>query len=311
LVESIPTPSGPRQTVIGSRGDLSPRPAADWLRLARKVEDALGGQVHLFSQPDPDVEQIVRQVRQRQARVADQHPQAAPPVHPGGELIAVPTDRVAMTDVRSAGPVPIGFQSWKRLELEAILHRRGCSPRAIQLTCAMTLNRLIHPDREHARPRWIRATAPADIPGVDFTAGADDPLDRDRDRLHPDRAAIESESVERERRWFQLDPTVYLDDLTGTDFEGQAARNPEAKRGDSRDPRRDGQPVVVGLVIGREGFPIAHAVFAGNTQDRTTPGRMLELLTDRLGLAEGSTVVVDRGWADPEDLREIRDRRLH
>jgi transposase len=311
LVESIHTPKGPRQKVICSLGDLSPRPAEDWLRLARKVEDALVGQAHLFSQPDPEVDQIVRRVRQRQAGAGHRAPDPAPPAHPDGDLIAVHADRIALTRVRSAGPVHVGFQFWKRLGLDAILRRHGFSPRAIQLTCAMTLNRLIHPDSEHAMPRWVRSTALADILGADFTALADDPLYRNLDRLHPDRAAIESELVERERRWFQLDPTVYLYDLTSTYFEGQAARNPKARRGYSRDHRPDCKQVVVGLVIGREGFPLAHEIFAGNTQDRTTLGRILDLLKDRVGLPEGSTVVVDRGLVYPENLQEIRGRQLH
>ena len=166
----------------------------------------------------------------------------------------------------------------------------------------MTLNRLIHPDSEHAMPDWIRSTALGDILGVDFTTLVDDPLYRNLDRLHPNRAAIESDLVERERRLFQLDPTVYLYDLTSTYFEGQAKRNPKAKRGYSRDKRPDCKQVVVGLVIGREGFPIAHEVFDGNTQDRKTLGRMLDLLKDRVGMPEGSTVVVDRGMAYAENL---------
>jgi transposase len=311
LVESIHTPKGPRQKVICSLGDLSPRPAEDWLRLARKVEDALVGQPHLFSQPDAEVEQIVRQVRQRQARAAHPDPETASPADADGDLITVHADRIALTHVRSAGPVHVGLRFWKRLELDAILHRHGFSPRAIRLTCAMTLNRLIHPDSEHAMPRWIRSTALADLLGVDFTALADDPLYRNLDRLHPDRAAIEADLVERERRLFQLDPTVYLYDLTSTYFEGQAAQNPKAQRGYSRDHRPDCQQVVVGLVIGREGFPLAHEIFAGDTQDRKTLGRILDLLKDRVGLPEGATVVVDRGLAYPENLREIRDRRLH
>ena len=151
-------------------------------------------------------------------------------------------------------------------------------------------------------PHWIRSTALGDILGVDFTALVDDPLYRNLDRLHPNRAAIESDLVERERDLFQLDPTVYLYDLTSTYFEGQAKRNPKAKRGYSRDKRPDCKQVVVGLVIGREGFPIAHEVFDGNTQDRKTLGRMLDLLKDRVGMPEGSTVVVDRGMAYPENL---------
>ena len=192
-----------------------------------------------------------------------------------------------------------------------ILQHLGFSTKAIQLTCAMTLNRLIHPDTEHAMPNWIRSTALGDILGVDFTALVDDPLYRNLDRLHPNRAAIESALVEQERSLFQLDPTVYLYDLTSTYFEGQAKRNPKAKRGYSRDKRPDCKQVVVGLVIGREGFPIAHEVFDGNAQDRKTLGRMLDLLKERVGLPEGSTVVVDRGMAYAENLAEIRQRKLH
>jgi transposase len=311
LVESLHTPNGPRQKVVCSLGDLSPRPAEEWLRLARKVEDALAGQINLFSNPDPEVEQIVHQVRNRRARSSSQPAQTAPNGAQAADLVTVHTDGVTASRHRPAGPVHVGFQFWKRLGLDAILRHLGFSTKAIQLTCAMTLNRLIHPDTEHAMPKWIRSTALGDILGVDFTALVDDPLYRNLDRLHPNRAAIESALVERERSLFQLDPTVYLYDLTSTYFEGQARRNPKARRGYSRDKRPDCKQVVVGLVISREGFPIAHEVFDGNAQDRKTLGRMLDLLKARVGLPEGSTVVVDRGIAYAENLCEIRQRKLH
>jgi transposase len=311
LVESVSTPKGPRQKVVCSLGDLSPRPAKDWLDLARKVEDALVGQINLFSNPDPEVEKIVQRVRDRQARSSPQPAATSTEPGPNTGLVAVHTDRVSAAHHRSAGPVHVGFHVWKRLGLDAILRNLGFSTKAIRLTCAMTLNRLIHPDTEHAMPDWIRSTALGDILGVDFTTLVDDPLYRNLDRLHPNRAAIESDLVERERNLFQLDPTVYLYDLTSTYFEGQAKRNPKAKRGHSRDKRPDCKQVVVGLVISREGFPIAHEVFEGNVQDRQTLGRMLDLLQARVGLPEGSTVVVDRGMAYPENLTEIRQRKHH
>src|SRR5271157_6075958 len=62
--------------------------------------------------------------------------------------------------------------------------------------------------------------------------------------------------------------TILLYDLTSTYFEGKAALIPKAKRGYSRDHRPDCKQLVVGLVIGREGFPRAHEIFEGNTQDR-------------------------------------------
>src|SRR5262245_63600269 len=102
LVESIHTPKGPRQKVICSLGDLSPRPAEDWLRLARKVEDALVGQAHLFSNPDPEVEQIVRRVRNRQARTTPPLARSYP--KPGqADLVLVQNDSIDMTTPLSAG----------------------------------------------------------------------------------------------------------------------------------------------------------------------------------------------------------------
>jgi transposase len=311
LVEAIHTPKGPRQKVICSLGDLSPRPAEEWLRLARKVEEALVGQVNLFSELDPEVDEIVRQVQEQRIAATRKSSNASSDPSQTTDLVTVHADQVTATQHRTAGPIHVGFQFWKRLEFDVILGRLGFSTKAIQLTCAMTLNRLIHPDSEHAMPDWIRSTALGDILGVDFTGLVHDPLYRNLDRLHPNRAAIESDLVERERNLFQLDSTVYLYDLTSTYFEGQAKRNPKAKRGYSRDKRPDCKQVVVGLVISREGFPIAHEVFDGNTQDRKTLGRILDLLKARVGMPEGSTVVVDRGLAYAENIAEIKKRKHH
>src|SRR5208282_2115204 len=87
--------------------------------------------------------------------------------------------------------------------------------------------------------------------------------------------------------------------------------NAKAKRGYSRDHRPDCKQVVVGLVVSREGFPITHEVFAGNAQDRTTLATMLDRLTERAGLKQGSTVVVDRGMAFDDNIAEIKQRRLN
>jgi len=123
--------------------------------------------------------------------------------------------------------------------------------------------------------------------------------------------ALPSRLVERERTLFNLDRTIYLYDLTSTYFEGRAAANPKAQRGYSRDHRPDCNQVVIGLVVNRDGFPIAHEIFAGNTQDRTTLATMLDRLKERVGLPEGSTIVVDRGMAYDENIAEIKARKLH
>jgi transposase len=205
----------------------------------------------------------------------------------------------------------VGHQLWQALTLDTILAEAGLSARARRLSELMTLNRLVSPAAEHAMPDWIRRTALSDILGTDFRTLSDEALYRNLDRLHPQRAAIEQALAARERSLFNLDDTLYLYDLTSTYFEGQCPRNPQAKRGYSRDHRPDCKQVVVGLVLDRDGFPKAHEVFDGNRQDRTTVDEMLTALEQRTGRRGGATVVIDRGMAFAENLAQIRARDHH
>jgi transposase len=255
---------------------------------------------------DPELQQLRHVLPVQTAPPVDVDTSSSP-----GDLVSVHIDHVTYETPRPAGHIHVGLEFWKRLGLDDILKSLGFSPWLVSLTCAMTLNRLIHPAAEYAMPDWIRSTAMADILGVDFSRLPDDPLYRNLDRLHPHRAAIESALAGREQSLFNLGNTILLYDLTSTYFEGKAALIPKAKRGYSRDHRPDCKQLVVGLVIGREGFPRAHEIFEGNTQDRKTLASMLDVLEKRVGLPEGSTVVVDRGMAFAENIAELRRRKLH
>jgi transposase len=305
LVESVQTPKGPRQKSVCSLGDLSPRPREEWLSLTRKIEDALLGQERLVDQGDAEVAAIVHQVRERRENTAPPRPSAS------AELITVDPTRVTTEQHREAGPIHVGYQFWQRLSLDRILHDCGLPETVRQLACAMVLNRLIAPASEHAMPDWMRRTALVDILDVDFEGVDDNRLYRVLDKLYPHRATIEAALVQRERSLFNLDTTIYLYDLTSTYFEGQCPRNDKAKLGHSRDKRPDCKQVVVGLVVNRDGFPIAHEVFAGNTSDHTTLPTMLDRLAAHAGLKEGATVVVDRGMAYDENIAELKKRKLH
>ena len=254
LVESVHTPKGPRQKVVCSLGDLSPRPAKEWLALAHRVEDALLGQKGLLKENDAEVSEIVRRVRQRQTRGKPSTTAASAGDDGDEDLVTIHGDRVGVEEPRSAGAVHVGHQFWKRLGLEEILGGLEFSSRAVELTCAMVLNRLVAPKSEHAMPNWIRSTAVGDLLDVDFAELTDAPLYRNLDRLHPNRVAIERALAARERSLFNLDPTIFFYDLTSTYFEGQALANPKALRGYSRDQRPDCKQVVVGWPLVRRAF---------------------------------------------------------
>ena len=79
LVESVQTPKGPRQRTVCSLGDLSPRRREEWLKLARKIEDALVGQADLLDAGEGEVADIVRRVRARRADRGEGAPAPSPP----------------------------------------------------------------------------------------------------------------------------------------------------------------------------------------------------------------------------------------
>jgi transposase len=299
--------------VICSLGDLSPRPKQQWLALARKLEAALSGQqeLPLDDAPAADLTPLAEKLERGIQRRSPRSRQRMGDPLPIRDLIAVHSDRIRTEEHRAAGAVHVGLQFWHRLQMGQILQRAGLDARTCVLSCVMVLNRLIHPVSERAMPNWIRSTALADILQVDFRELSEDSLYRNLDKLYPARISIEAALAERERNLFNLDTTLYLYDLTSTYFEGKAQANPKAKRGYSRDGRPDCKQVVIGMAVNRDGFPLAHEVFAGNRHDATTLEEMLEALDRRVGLQPGQTVVVDRGLSGPDNLQAIRAKQLH
>src|SRR5271166_6550658 len=291
LVESVQTAKGPRQRTICSLGSLEPAPAEDWLGLAHNLQSALRGQESLLGS-STEIQEWVEKARNKKKSTGSDGDRSTVTVEP---------DKVQIEQAREAGPVHVGHQLWGQLGMNRILQETGLSARACRLTEVMTLNRLICPSSEHAMPDWIRRTALGDILQEDFSELEDEALYRNLDRLHPNREAIERALAEKEKTLFNLDDTVYLYDLTSTYFEGQATANPQAKRGYSRDKRPDCKQVVVGLVLDRDGFPKAHEIFDGNTQDRRSLDQMLDALEKRTGKKLGATVIVDRGMAFEEN----------
>jgi hypothetical protein len=221
LVESVPTPKGPRQRTICSLGSREPGSVENWLGLAHKLESVLRGQ-ECLPESSEELQSWVDKARKRSKSAAKPDDD-----NRSGSTITVATDEVDMEHAREAGPVHVGHQLWCQLGMNLVLERAGLSHRACILTEVMTLNRLIAPSSEHAMPDWIRRTALGDILKQDFSKLEDEALYRNLDRLHPNREHIERELAEKEKTLFNLDDTVYLYDLTSTYFEGQAKANPQ------------------------------------------------------------------------------------
>jgi transposase len=307
LVESVLTPAGPRHKTVCNLGKMDPGPKEDWLLLAERIQMALGGQSSLF--PDPRVDQAVARIRERQAKASPaelEEPLTGEIAVP--DVVPVKTSGVKCQDLRKVGPLHVGHQMWQRLQMDSVLKAVGISAPARKLTEVMTLNRLINPCSELAMVGWSRREAVNDILGVDVEPLNEDKFYRNMDKLHGHRLEIERELYAREKSLFNLNGSLVLYDMTNTYFEGQAARNPKAMRGHSKEMRTDCKLVAMGLMLDADGFPIGHEVYAGNTIDGNTVEAMLKGLEARTGREGGATVVMDRGFASEDNLKLVRGR---
>ncbi len=86
-----------------------------------------------------------------------------------------------------------------------------------------------------------------------------------------------------------------------------AEDNELAQRGYSRDHRSDCKQVIVALVLSREGFPLAHRTWTGNTQDLQTVKKIVTDIETRFGKSN-RVWVMDRGMISKDALAFLSQR---
>ena len=227
------------------------------------------------------------------------------------EAIPVRLNRIRLERGRTFGDVWLGWTLWRALRLDELLERvlapgREAVPWAT-MAAVLVLARLCEPSSElHIAEEWYRRTALEDLLALPATLVNDDRLYRALDRLLPHKPALEQHLVARLGELFALDYDLLLYDVTSTYFEGQAAGNPLAQRGYSRDHRPDCLQVCLALVVTREGMPLGYEVFPGNRTDVTTVEEIVETMEARYGLAQ-RIWVMDRGMTSEDNLSWLRE----
>ena len=164
---------------------------------------------------------------------------------------AFAADRLMHSDIAIAAVIPcgaigatLGWRLWQALRLDTLLEDwlrpgREDVPWA-KMAAVLVLARFCEPSSElHIAEDWFRRTALGDLLGIADDKVNDDRLYRALDQLLPHKAVLELHLKGRLGRLFGLEYDLLLYDITSTYFEGQAAANPQAQRGHSRDHRRD------------------------------------------------------------------------
>ena len=183
----------------------------------------------------------------------------------------------------------------RRLGLARLLDRAPSKERDRAL--AMICQRVLAPGSKLACTRQLSQSTLAEELGVEGTDTDD--LYAAMDWLLARQEAIEGRLAHRHLAGGSL----VLYDVSSSYFEGRCC--PLARRGYSRDRRRGSLQVVYGLLLDREGRPIAVEVFDGSVHDDKTLLAQVEKLRRRFALAR-IVLVVDRGMVTEANLEAIR-----
>ena len=203
-------------------------------------------------------------------------------------------------------------QLWRRLGIaDAITKRsrgRKISYAIERALFAMVANRAVAPaSKLYCYEQWL-----AEDVRIEGTAGLDlHHLYRAMDFLEANREEIEHEVFFRVADLFNLDVDLIFYDTTSLHFEvdeeDKCSDGSDAKglrrRGHAKNGRSDAPQIVVGLAVTRDGMPVRHWVFPGNTVDVTTVDQVKQ---DLRGWRLSRCVFVgDAGMVSADNLRKL------
>ncbi len=229
-----------------------------------------------------------------------------------------------LVDAWPFGDVFVLEALWKRLGLDRIISERARSRKfgfsIERAVFAMVANRALAPaSKLYCYEQWLREDVRFD--------GADElglqHLYRAMDFLEANKETIEEAVYFNVADLLQLDVDLIFYDTTSLHFEindndvgagsndevrgskaaGAKTYKAPRKRGHSKNGRSDAPQIVVGLAVTRDGLPVRHWIFPGNTVDVTTVEKVKR---DLRGWKLGRCVFVgDAGMVSAANLRTL------
>ena len=277
LVESYRTARGPRQRVVAYLGELDEHGRVG---VQRAAAPAFSSQAHLFQQPTSP------------------------------EWVEVDLRGVRVERNRQFGGCWLGLAVLRQLGLPQLLDELLPQGREeiswSVMAQILVLGRLVDASSElRLAEHTYEGSALAELLGVPAEKVNEDRLYRTLDRLLPHKTALEKHLQQRLGELFALDYDLLLYDVTSTYFEGEAAANPQAQRGYSRDHRPDCKQVNIAMVVSRSGLPLGYEVFAGNRSDVTTVEEIVEAMEKKYGQAN-RIWVMDRGMVSADNVEFLQ-----
>ncbi|MCY4649255.1 MAG: IS1634 family transposase [bacterium] len=219
----------------------------------------------------------------------------------------VDVDGIVAEGAPAVGAVAAAAAVWEQLGLGGFFSQVGAERRAEVLedaVFAMVANRLVAPCSKRRLPEWTEHDV---VMPQGWSAPSLDQYYRALDAVADVKEETEEHLYRRLCNLTNLDLRLVCYDLTSTYFEGSTRPSdgfPSRAFGYSRDHRSDRPQIVIGLLCTTDGIPIAHHVFAGNTNDASTLPGVLDDLAKRFAVGR-ICVVSDRGLISRANLETV------
>lgn len=221
------------------------------------------------------------------------------------DVAQVDINSLVLSQPRSVGVEHIALHALAQLGFIDKLTALGINGVLRSAIVGNIIGRMAEPASELATWNWLQSrSALGELIDVDYNAMSHMALYRASDVLMRHRAAIEEHVFSTVQSLFALEETVTLYDLTNTYFEGDAAANPKAAHGRSKEKRSDCPLVTLALVLDGSGFVRRSKTFAGNAGEGST----LEEMLTGLGTPPGAMVIMDAGIANAANLRWLTEK---
>ena len=216
------------------------------------------------------------------------------------------TTLASLKDVKTILGKSIGAVWTMKLIAERVQVSKALGNRAeAKLALLQIIARVIDQGSRLSAVRFAKRHAVCEILGIKKL---------DEDDLYENLAWLASKQEDIEKKLFKnrypgKTPTLFLYDVTSSYLEGD--KNELANWGYNRDKKKGKKQIVVGLLTGPDGLPVAVRVFEGNTVDTKTVAEQVRILAKNFGVKD-VTLVGDRGMlkgpqiaALPDDFRYV------
>ena len=255
----------------------------------------------LFEESDP---LIIRYVGDLWQQIIDGKKIDILPFDTKARMVAI--DTISHRNVREIGAEWIGYHTWNKLQLGALLQSKGWTEEQIQLAATQIISRAVYPASELRTTRWIREnSAICELTGYDMDNLTKDKLYQSALHLYEFKDALEQHLSARTNELFDIDDKIMLYDLTNTYFEGSLRDSELAKFGRSKEKRSDAKLIVLALVVNVEGFIKYSSVHEGNIADCNTLSAVIGKLAAHTCGDKKPVIVLDAGIATEENLQLI------